>query len=448
MELPDAERIARLHAAVLAWFELRGRRFAFRGTRDPYAVLVSELILQQTQAGRGEPAWTAFMARFPNFAALATASPADVLRAWGGLGYNRRAVALHRTARVVVERHAGRLPDDMAALRALPGIGPYTARAILAIAHGRPVGAVDTNVRRVLGRVFAGHGSRLDAGSALSPRAMQALADDVVPVDRPADWTAALMDIGAAVCRPRRPACAACPLAGDCRWAQDHLSGDATGRIMPAPAHLPGQLAAPAHLPGELAALSSARQPHIALVSAGPPPRAPASGGPPPHAPTSAGPPPETPASARSPSDAATRIKWTPPDPPTSSVLPSDAATRITSARAEARRPAGRPPDAATRITGKKAEAPAIAEHGPGRRPAQYARTGRAAERPAPYEATRRWLRGRIVERLRTLPDGAWVTLEAPLGVHDADAVADALVALEREGLVERDRVGRVRLPH
>ena len=90
---------------------------------------------------------------------------------------------------------------------------------------------------------------------------------------------------------------------------------------------------------------------------------------------------------------------------------------------------------------------PAIAEHGPGRRPAQHGRTGRAAERPAPYEATRRWLRGRIVDWLRTLPDGAWMALEAPFGVHDADAVADALVALEGEGLVERDKGGRVRLP-
>ncbi len=192
-----------LRAAVLGWFDRHGRRFAFRGTRDPYAVLVSEVILQQTQVGRGEPAWRAFMARFPTIEALAAASPAEVLRAWAGLGYNRRALGLRATAIAVVERHGGRLPDDLAALQALPGIGPYTARAILAIGHGRPVGAVDTNVRRVLGRVFAGHGARWDSGAPLPARRLQVLADALVPEERPADWTAALMDIGASFCRPR-----------------------------------------------------------------------------------------------------------------------------------------------------------------------------------------------------------------------------------------------------
>ncbi|MFI5254772.1 MAG: A/G-specific adenine glycosylase [Candidatus Limnocylindrales bacterium] len=308
MDLPEAEVTARLHEAALGWFDRAGRRFAFRGTRDPYAVLVSEVILQQTQVSRGEPAWRAFMERFPTFDALAMASPAEVLRAWAGLGYNRRALALHRTAVAVVERHGGVMPSGTEELRALPGVGPYTARAIQAIAFGRAVGAIDTNVRRVLGRVIAGHGSRWDAGKELPLRKLQAAADALVVEDRPADWTAALMDIGSSFCRPRRPDCAACPLAGECRYA---LAGSA-----------------------------------------------------------------------------------------------------------EVSRPQPRVPRAAAR------------------------------ESPAAYESTTRWLRGRIVERLRALPDGKWTRFEAPIGTHDARAVEAALVQLELEGLVERDAKGRVRLPH
>ncbi len=142
------------------------------------------------------------MARFPTVAALASASPGDVLRQWSGLGYNRRALNLQRTARAIVERHGGRVPDDLAALEALPGVGPYTARAVAAIAFGQPVGPVDTNVRRVLGRVATGHGSSHDPGEAMPARQLQALADALVPEARPADWTAALMDIGATLCRP------------------------------------------------------------------------------------------------------------------------------------------------------------------------------------------------------------------------------------------------------
>jgi A/G-specific adenine glycosylase len=218
VNLDDAV-VARLQANVLTWFDRQARAFDFRGIRDPYAILVSEVILQQTQATRGEPAWRAFMDRFPTVDALAAAPPADVLRQWSGLGYNRRALNLQRAARAIVERHGGQVPDDLAALERLSGVGPYTARAVAAIAFGRPVGPVDTNVRRVLGRVLAGHGSTRDAGVALGARDLQATADAVVPVDRPADWTAALMDIGATLCKPSRPDCAACPLVGECRYA-------------------------------------------------------------------------------------------------------------------------------------------------------------------------------------------------------------------------------------
>ena len=145
--------------------------------------------------------------------ALAAATPAAVLRAWQGLGYDRRAIALWRTARIVVDEHGGRVPSTVAELQALPGIGPYTARAVAALAFGEPVGAVDVNVRRVLGRIVAG-----DAG-ALSAPALQDVADDAVPTDRPGDWTHALMDVGAILCRPRAPRCDACPARPWCRLA-------------------------------------------------------------------------------------------------------------------------------------------------------------------------------------------------------------------------------------
>lgn len=290
---------------VLAWYDAQRRTFAFRGPRDPYPVLVAEVILQQTQAARGEGAWRAFMERFPTVADLEAASPADVLRAWAGLGYNRRALNLRRAAIAIGERHGGAFPRSVAELEALPGIGPYTARAVAAISFGEQVGAVDTNVRRVLGRVVVGHGSRRDPGESLPARDLQALADALVATDRPADWTAALMDVGATLCRPRAPRCDSCPLARDCAFA----------------------------------AAAAGAQPPVA--------------------------------------------------------------------------PASR----------------------------------RVAESSIPYEATPRWLRGRLVAHLREQPDGAWTTIDGAMGVHDEVAVAAALRTLARDGLVELDEGGRARLP-
>lgn len=210
---PEAVVPPALRDAILAWYEATGRPLAFRATADPYAVLVSELMAQQTQALRAAHSWTAWMARFPTVQALAEAPLADVLRAWAGLGYNRRAVALHRAARVIVEAHGGAVPASVEELEALPGVGPYTARAVAAIAFGVPVGAVDTNVRRVLGRMVAG------GAEAFSPAAMQALADAVVPAGHAGAWTHALMDVGARVCRPTKPVCADCPALAWCRYA-------------------------------------------------------------------------------------------------------------------------------------------------------------------------------------------------------------------------------------
>lgn len=294
--IPDGLRVA-----ILAWYDARGRSLPFRGTTDPYAVLVSEVMAQQTQISRVAPAWAAFMAAFPTLADLAIASPADVLRAWRGMGYNRRALNLWRAARVVVDEHGGVLPSEVASLEGLPGIGPYTARAVAAIAFGSPVGAVDTNVRRVLGRAIGG------AIGAFPPSVLQRVADIAVPADRPADWTHALMDVGATFCRTRRPLCAECPAIAWCRYA--------AGRVEPT-------------------------------------------------------------------------------------------------------EPAAR-------------------------------RIGRGSS-PAPrFTATSRWLRGRIIDRLRLVDGVGWVIVEAPIGGHGRAAIAAALERLASEGLVELDRASPLsaRLP-
>lgn len=299
--------------AILAWYARSGRSLPFRGTTDPWAILVSEAMAQQTQAARAGEAWTAFMARFPTAATLADATPADVLRAWQGLGYNRRALNLWRAARRIVETHGGRVPDDLHALQALPGVGPYTARAVAAIALGQPVGAVDTNVRRVLGRIVAGDPASLDA------RVLQATADAAVPAGRAADWTHAVMDLGAMVCTLRNPACERCPARAWCRFAAAKAAADAV------PAAEPGPVTGPV-----------------------------------------------------------------PPDP----------------------------------------EGDAADVH------------RRGARRSAAFPSTTRWLRGRIVDRLRAVAGDGWTVIEAPLGSHDAAAVRAALDALAGEGLIELDRTG------
>jgi A/G-specific adenine glycosylase len=207
-------------AALLTWGAEARRNLPWRRTRDPWAVLVSEVMLQQTQVPRVVPRWHAFLERFPTVASCAAVPVGDVIEEWAGLGYNRRAVALHRSATACVERHAGALPEDLDALLALPGIGPYTARAVLAFAHEHDVGVVDTNVGRVLART---------AGASLRPAAAQALADAAVPGGEGWAWNQALFDLGAGVCAKRAPACERCPVAGWCAWSS-------SGRVDPDPA--------------------------------------------------------------------------------------------------------------------------------------------------------------------------------------------------------------------
>ncbi|HUQ79144.1 MAG TPA: A/G-specific adenine glycosylase [Patescibacteria group bacterium] len=281
-------------AAVLAWFDAARRALPFRGTRDPYGILVSEVMAQQTQISRVGAAWTRFMERFPTVRDLADASPADVLREWQGMGYDRRALNLLRAARMIVAEHEGVVPRDVAALERLPGVGPYTARAVASIAFGQAVGAVDTNVRRVLGRALGGVARRTRSAAWI-----QAAADLAVDPRRPGDWTAALMDVGAMVCHPVSPLCEACPLQAWCAFARERLD---------------------------------------------------------------------------------------------------------------------RPVEESARLPVASRPAPA---------------------RPVGFAATTRWLRGRIVDRLRAADGTAWVTIVGPIGSHDAPAVRDALRALARDGLIE-----------
>jgi len=195
---------------VLDWFERSARDLPWRRTRDPYRVLVAEVLAQQTQAERAAEAFPRFLARFPDPEALARATPAEVLREWQGLGYNRRALALRACAQAVVER--GGWPQSVEDLATLPGVGPYTARAVACFALGQDVAPVDTNVGRVLARSLAGADP-----SQLTPASRQRLADAALPGGRAWAWSSALMDVGSAHCRPR-PRCDGCPIALRCRW--------------------------------------------------------------------------------------------------------------------------------------------------------------------------------------------------------------------------------------
>ncbi|MDP9484018.1 MAG: A/G-specific adenine glycosylase [Chloroflexota bacterium] len=250
---------------------------------------------QQTQIARAEQYWRAWMVRFPTIEVLAAATPADVLRAWQGLGYDRRALNLLRCARVIVASHGGRLPTAVADLERLPGLGPYTARAVAALAFGQRVGAVDVNVRRVVGRIVGGPEGARSMGAAR----LQAVADELVPADEPGRWTHALMDLGATLCRIRGPRCEECPARPWCAAAAAWASG------------------AP-EVDGGLRAGSRATR-----------------------------------------------------------------------------------------------------------------------ERPAAFTTTRRWLRGRILDRLREVEGDGWIAFEGPLGEHDAQAVGETLRTLAREGMVE-----------
>jgi len=202
---------------LLDWFGKSRRDLPWRRTADPYSVFVSEIMLQQTQVETVIPYYQRFMERFPTVADLAKAAEEEVMPYWSGLGYYRRARHLHQTARALVERHSGRFPMDRDVLLQLPGIGPYTAGAILSIAHGIPEPVVDGNVERVLARVFA---VEEDVEKAGGKKKVWALAKALIPERDPGDFNQALMEIGSLICLPSSPRCSSCPVEPICKGRQ------------------------------------------------------------------------------------------------------------------------------------------------------------------------------------------------------------------------------------
>ena len=206
-------RRAALRAALLTWYRTHRRDLPWRRTRDPYAIWVSEAMLQQTRVETVIPYYERFLARFPDVAALATADLDDVTALWAGLGYYSRARNLHRAARLLMECHAGRLPDDVDALRELPGVGRYTAGALASIAFDKPAPIVDGNVARVLARLLAIEG---DLRSSANQARLWSEAEALARGDDPGALNQGLMELGATVCTPRAPRCSACPCVRHC----------------------------------------------------------------------------------------------------------------------------------------------------------------------------------------------------------------------------------------
>lgn len=206
-----------LRSAVAIWFADAARPLPWRSpVRTPWGVLVSEVMLQQTPVARVEPVWRAWMDRWPTPTALAAAPTADILRAWGHLGYPRRALRLAECARAIVERHDSKVPTDPADLRALPGVGEYTTAAVTAFAHGRRAVVVDTNVRRVLARAITGTALPAPSPTAAERRLAEILAP--AAADEAVTWAAASMELGALICTARSPRCEDCPIAAVCAW--------------------------------------------------------------------------------------------------------------------------------------------------------------------------------------------------------------------------------------
>ena len=226
----ERRRWSAIVTAVNAWFDHAARDLPWRPTPTravtPWQVMVSEFMLQQTPVSRVLEPWARWVHRWPSPTALADAPVAEAIRAWGRLGYPRRALRLHAAATAITERHDGRVPSDIEELRALPGVGEYTAAAIATFAFGQRHPVCDVNVRRVLVRAVAGR------AQPATPRAEQALAEHILPrnTERAVTWAAASMELGAVVCTSRSPDCASCPIANRCAWrAAGHPESDLPG---------------------------------------------------------------------------------------------------------------------------------------------------------------------------------------------------------------------------
>jgi len=217
----DIEARNRIRGQLLAWYDLSQRDLPWRSSRDPYAIWVSEIMLQQTRVAVVVERYQAFMTRFPSLVSLALATEQEVLALWSGLGYYRRARMLHKAAQFVAEHREGSLPTTAEELRLLPGIGNYTAAAIASIAHGEPIAVVDGNVERVLCRL-QGWEAVGRSGAAALRRKVDSVANQILDIERPGDFNQALMELGATVCTPRNPQCLNCPLSADCVTRGEH----------------------------------------------------------------------------------------------------------------------------------------------------------------------------------------------------------------------------------
>jgi A/G-specific adenine glycosylase len=212
--LPASAARRRFRQALLAWYDANGRDLPWRATDDPYHILVSEIMLQQTQVDRVLPKYQAWIEKYPSLDALASAPEADVVKEWYPLGYNIRPRRLHAIAREAVHSYGGTLPADEETLRSFKGIGAYTAGAIRSFAVGQRAAILDTNVARVLFRVFVGRGH---PKAHATKRALWRISEALVPLKRVFDFNQALMDFGAMVCVARKPRCLVCPMTKQCR---------------------------------------------------------------------------------------------------------------------------------------------------------------------------------------------------------------------------------------
>jgi len=209
----DPHQVRQFQILLIRWYRRHGRDLPWRRTRDPYRILVSEIMLQQTQVDRVLNYYDPFLRRYPTIDALAASSEPQVRESWDGLGYYARARNLHRTAKRVRQEHGGRIPPSSALIRELPGIGRYTAGAVLSFAYGQDAAILDTNAARVLQRVF---GVRRHGSKSRLQRRLWELAEAVTPRGRASVYNQAIMDLGAMLCRPRSPACPQCPVRLHC----------------------------------------------------------------------------------------------------------------------------------------------------------------------------------------------------------------------------------------
>ncbi|MCL6481253.1 MAG: A/G-specific adenine glycosylase [Firmicutes bacterium] len=215
--MPSRAQLHPFRRRLLAWFRRRRRNLPWRSTRDPYRIWISEIMLQQTRVAAALPYYRRFLQRFPSVQALARAPLEAVLRAWSGLGYYNRARNLHRAAKELLRRHNGKFPRDPGSAQALPGVGRYTAAAVLSIAYGAPLAVLDGNVVRVLARLGAVRG---ELRAPARWRRLEQAAQELLAPDAPGVWNQAMMELGAMVCTPRTPRCGECPLADWCRARQ------------------------------------------------------------------------------------------------------------------------------------------------------------------------------------------------------------------------------------